>query len=75
MVTQNQCQKSWLARQSKIVAEKAITADIIITSALIPGREPPQLLSKETVNKMKFGSVIVDMAAGSASDGSGTIAH
>ena len=63
--------KSWLTRQSKIVAEKAISADIIITSALIPGKAPPQLLSEETVKKMKFGSVIVDMAAGSASDGSG----
>ena len=63
--------KSWLTRQSKIVAEKAISADIIITSALIPGKSPPQLLSEETVKKMKFGSVIVDMAAGSGSDGSG----
>ena len=63
--------KSWLLRQSKIVAEKAIAADIIITSALIPGKTPPQLLSTETVKKMKPGSVIVDMAAGSASDGSG----
>ena len=63
--------KSWLTRQSKIVAEKAISADIIITSALIPGKSPPQLLSEETVKKMKFGSVIVDMAAGSSSDGSG----
>ena len=63
--------KSWLLRQSKIVAEKAIAADFIITSALIPGKTPPQLLSTETVKKMKPGSVIVDMAAGSASDGSG----
>ena len=33
--------KSWLDRQSKLVAEKAIDSDIIITSALIPGKEPP----------------------------------
>ena len=63
--------KSWLDRQSKLVAEKAITADIIITSALIPGKEPPKLISKETIHKMKEGSVIVDMAAGLAKDGSG----
>ena len=63
--------KSWLDRQTKLVAEKAINADIIITSALIPGKEPPKLISKETVNQMKEGSVIVDMAAGLAADGSG----
>lgn len=63
--------KSWLTRQSKIVAEKAISADIIITSALIPGKAPPLLLSKETIKKMKYGSVIVDMAAGTGPDGSG----
>jgi NAD(P) transhydrogenase subunit alpha len=63
--------KSWLDRQSKLVAEKALLADIIITSALIPGREPPILLSGDTVKKMKAGSVIVDMAAGLAKDGSG----
>ena len=63
--------KSWLDRQSILVAEKALLADIIITSALIPGREPPVLLSEDTVMKMKAGSVIVDMAAGLAKDGSG----
>ena len=63
--------KSWLDRQSKLVAEKAIAADIIITSALIPGKEPPKLITKETIHKMKEGSVIVDMAAGLAEDGSG----
>ena len=63
--------KSWLDRQSKLVSEKAIDSDIIITSALIPGKEPPKLISKETIQKMKEGSVIVDMAAGLAADGSG----
>jgi NAD(P) transhydrogenase subunit alpha len=63
--------KSWLDRQEKLVADKAIAADIIITSALIPGKAPPQLISKETVYEMKRGSVIIDMAAGMASDGSG----
>jgi len=63
--------KSWLDRQTKLVAKKAITADIIITSALIPGKEPPKLISKETVSQMKEGTVIVDMAAGLAVNGSG----
>ena len=62
---------SWLKRQKIIIAEKAAQADIIITSALIPGREPPILILKETVAKMKSGSVIVDMAAGTAKNGSG----
>ncbi|MDC0126719.1 Re/Si-specific NAD(P)(+) transhydrogenase subunit alpha [Methylophilaceae bacterium] len=63
--------KSWLDRQTKMVSERAIAADIIITSALIPGKEPPKLISKETIHQMKEGSVIVDMAAGLAEDGSG----
>jgi NAD(P) transhydrogenase subunit alpha len=63
--------KSWLDRQSKLVAEKAIAADIIITSASIPGKEPPKLISKETIHQMKEGSIIVDLAAGLAMDGSG----
>ena len=62
---------SWLKRQKIIIAEKAAQADIIITSALIPGREPPILILKETVAKMKSGAVIVDMAAGTAKNGSG----
>jgi NAD(P) transhydrogenase subunit alpha len=63
--------QSWLDRQSLLVEEKAANADIIITSALIPGREPPVLLKEATVKKMKPGSVVVDMAAGQARDGSG----
>ncbi len=63
--------QSWLDRQSLLVEEKAANADIIITSALIPGREPPVLLKEATVKKMKPGSVVIDMAAGQAHDGSG----
>lgn len=63
--------QSWLDRQSLLVEEKAANADIIITSALILGREPPVLLKEATVKKMKPGSVVVDMAAGQAHDGSG----
>ena len=42
--------------------ERAILADIIITTALIPGRPAPVLIKEETVRAMRFGSVIVDMA-------------
>ncbi len=52
----------WLRRQSELVHERAKQADIIITTALIPGRKAPLLISEETVKAMKPGSVIVDMA-------------
>jgi NAD(P) transhydrogenase subunit alpha len=55
---------SWLARQSVLVSERAKQADIVIATALIPGRAAPTLISVETVQQMKPGSVIVDLAAG-----------
>jgi NAD(P) transhydrogenase subunit alpha len=52
----------WMKRQAELVHERAKQADIIITTALIPGRKAPILISEETVKAMKPGSVIVDMA-------------
>lgn len=52
----------WMRRQAELVHERARLADIIITTALIPGRKAPVLISEETVKAMKAGSVIVDMA-------------
>ncbi len=52
----------WMRRQSELVHERAKLADIIITTALIPGRAAPVLISEETVKAMKPGSVIVDLA-------------
>lgn len=49
-------------RQSELIHNRAIAADIIITTALIPGRPAPVLIKEETVKAMKPGSVIVDMA-------------
>ncbi|MCB1949333.1 MAG: Re/Si-specific NAD(P)(+) transhydrogenase subunit alpha [Burkholderiales bacterium] len=49
-------------RQSELVHERAVAADIVITTALIPGRPAPVLIKEETVKAMKPGSVIVDMA-------------
>ncbi|MBB3214678.1 NAD(P) transhydrogenase subunit alpha [Herbaspirillum sp. Sphag1AN] len=52
----------WMRRQAELVHERAKQADIIITTALIPGRKAPVLISEETVKAMKPGSVILDMA-------------
>src|SRR6185436_959801 len=49
-------------RQSALIAERAKAADIVVTTALIPGRPAPVLLPEETVQAMKPGSVIVDLA-------------
>jgi NAD(P) transhydrogenase subunit alpha len=56
---------SWMQRQATLVSQRAAEADIVISSALIPGREPPVLIHADTVAMMKPGSVIIDMAAGS----------
>lgn len=53
---------AWMARQAALVADRCRQADIVITTALIPGRPAPQLVSAETVQAMKPGSVIVDLA-------------
>jgi len=52
----------WMRRQAELVHERAKLADIIITTALIPGRKAPVLIGEDTVRAMKPGSVIVDMA-------------
>ena len=49
-------------RQAALVAERIKQADIVITTALIPGRPAPVLVTEEMVRSMKPGSVIVDMA-------------
>jgi len=51
------------AAQRKMYAEQAKEADIIITTALIPGKPAPKLITAEMVQSMRPGSVIVDMAA------------
>jgi NAD(P) transhydrogenase subunit alpha len=49
-------------RQGELVHERAKAADIVITTALIPGRPAPVLIREETVKAMKPGAVIVDLA-------------
>ena len=55
--------QSWLDRQKVEVAKRVANADIVISTALIPGRKAPVLVTEEMVASMKPGSVIVDMAA------------
>lgn len=54
--------KEQLARQQQVVAEHLVQADMIITTALIPGRRAPILVPADVVKKMRPGSVIVDLA-------------
>ena len=55
---------SWLQRQQAEVAKRVAQADVVISTALIPGRPAPTLVTEDMVRSMKPGSVIVDIAAG-----------
>jgi NAD(P) transhydrogenase subunit alpha len=54
--------KEYQAKQAALVAEHIKKQDIVITTALIPGRPAPRLVSKDMVASMRPGSVIVDLA-------------
>jgi NAD(P) transhydrogenase subunit alpha len=54
--------KEYQAKQAALVADHVKKQDIVITTALIPGRPAPRLLSKDMVASMRPGSVIVDLA-------------
>ncbi|RMX08084.1 Re/Si-specific NAD(P)(+) transhydrogenase subunit alpha [Corticibacter populi] len=62
---------SWLQRQQAEVAKRVAQADVVIATALIPGRAAPTLITEEMVRSMKPGSVIVDIAAGKGEGGVG----
>jgi NAD(P) transhydrogenase subunit alpha len=66
--------EAYNARAAEIYSEQAADVDIIITTALIPGRPAPMLLTAEDVAAMKSGSVIVDMAAGQGGNVEGSVA-
>ena len=53
---------AWMQRQAAIIAERCRQMDIVVTTALIPGRPAPKLVDAETVAAMKPGAVIVDLA-------------
>jgi NAD(P) transhydrogenase subunit alpha len=62
------------ARAARLYAEQAKEVDIIVTTALIPGRPAPRLITAEMVASMRPGSVIVDMAAANGGNVEGTVA-
>jgi NAD(P) transhydrogenase subunit alpha len=51
-----------MRRQAEAVHQRALQADVVITTALIPGRPAPVLIKESTVKSMKQGAVIVDLA-------------
>ena len=55
--------EAYQLKQAELIANHLRTQDIVITTALIPGRPAPRLVSREMVDTMKPGAVIVDMAA------------
>ncbi|HEX4954353.1 MAG TPA: Re/Si-specific NAD(P)(+) transhydrogenase subunit alpha [Thermoanaerobaculia bacterium] len=55
--------EDFLRRQREIVARHLAAADVVITTALVPGRPAPRLVSREMVEGMKHGSIIVDLAS------------
>ncbi len=63
--------QSWLDRQKVEVAKRVALADIVITTALIPVRAAPVLVSEDMVKAMKPGAVIIDIAAGKGAEGVG----
>ncbi len=62
---------AWLERQKAEVAKRVAMADVVISTALIPGRAAPVLVPEDMVRQMKPGSVIIDIAAGKGADGIG----
>ncbi|HEY7008055.1 MAG TPA: Re/Si-specific NAD(P)(+) transhydrogenase subunit alpha, partial [Jatrophihabitantaceae bacterium] len=62
------------AREARLYATQCADVDIVITTALIPGRPAPRLITAEMVAAMKPGSVIVDMAAQNGGNVEGTVA-
>jgi len=55
--------KEFIEAEMKLFAEQAAEVDVIITTAMIPGKKSPVLITEEMVRSMKPGSVIVDLAA------------
>lgn len=53
----------FLAKQREIVAQRVAAADVVITTALVPGKRAPLLLTKAMVEGMKPGSIVIDLAA------------
>ncbi|MEE6168748.1 MULTISPECIES: Re/Si-specific NAD(P)(+) transhydrogenase subunit alpha [unclassified Mycolicibacterium] len=65
--------EDYKAREAQLYAEQCKDVDIIITTALIPGRPAPRIITADMVASMKSGSVIVDMAAANGGNVEGTV--
>ena len=61
------------AEQAKMVAEHLKTQDIVVTTAQIPGRKAPRIVTAEMVKSMKAGAVVLDMAAESGGNVEGSV--
>lgn len=66
--------KAFIDAEMALFAEQAKDVDIIITTAMIPGKPAPKLITEKMVESMKAGSVIVDLAAGGGGNCECTIA-
>ncbi len=62
-------------KQQEVVGNQIAVSDVVITTALIPGRKAPMLVPLELVERMKPGSVIVDMAAAQGGNCAATVAN
>jgi H+-translocating NAD(P) transhydrogenase subunit alpha len=69
-----QTSEAYDRRAAEIYSEQTADVDIVITTALIPGKPAPRLITAEDVARMKSGSVIVDMAAAQGGNVAGTVA-
>ena len=65
--------KEYQAKQAALTAEHIKKQDVIITTALIPGRPAPRLISDSQIASMRPGSVIVDLAASAGGNVEGTV--
>ncbi len=66
--------QDYQARERALYAQQCADVDLVITTALIPGRPAPRLITAEMVASMRPGSVIVDMAAANGGNVEGTVA-
>jgi H+-translocating NAD(P) transhydrogenase subunit alpha len=57
--------EEYLQKQRELIHQRALRSDVVICTAVIPGKKAPVLLFKNTVESMKGGSVIIDLAASS----------
>jgi H+-translocating NAD(P) transhydrogenase subunit alpha len=67
--------EEYKAKQKQLIHDTLKKSDIVITTALIPGKKAPILITKEMLNDMRMGSVIVDIAANAGGNCEGTIAN